>query len=259
MRIGRVLRLKGHAVVGLAHVILSSPYCCCSSMLLEWLISDEVSLLVSIASHLPKCQHLVLVWNEITLAAGLRSLNLVELWIVSCTVATLCYLLHDLWVAFGLLLVRLLGCDDDIWGWHVAFVCTALWMVPTRLHARFVSDRFVVDYIALFDYCRRRSLMHHGLIRSRFWLGSLTFYRCCHLNLIIPWIGVCDVWVVDLLPLGLEESIIAWQVPYMRLVCLCWLISRVLRVVVSCLLILVGLSCIASTNSCIDLLLELLC
>ena len=174
LRIGRIRRSKGHAVVRLVHVILSGRSCCCR-MLLERLVSDKVSLLVSIATPLPKCQHLVLVWNKITLAASLRSLNLVELWIVSCTVATLWYLLHDLWVAFGLLLVRVLGCDDDIWVWHVAFVCAALGGVSTRLHARFISDRFVMDYIALFYYCRRRSLMHHGLIRCSLWLRSLTF------------------------------------------------------------------------------------
>ena len=78
------------------------------------------------------------------------------------------------------------------------------------------------------------------------------------MNLIVPWIRVRYVWVGDLLPLGLEESIIARQMPYMGLVRLRWLISCVLRVVVSRLLILVGLSSIASTNSCIDLLLELL-
>ena len=78
------------------------------------------------------------------------------------------------------------------------------------------------------------------------------------MNLIVPWIRVCDVWVGDLLPLGLEESIIARQMPYMGLVRLRWLISCVLRVVVSRLLILVGLSSIASANICIDLLLELL-
>ena len=230
-------------------------------MLLERLISDEVSLLVSIASRLPERQHLVLVWNEITLAARLWSRNLVKLWSISCsctTAATLWDLLHYLWVAFGLLLVRLLGCNDNIGGWHVAFVSTALWMVPARLHARFVSDSFVMDYIALFYYRSCRSLMHHGLIRSSFWLGSLAFYRRWHLNLIIPWIRVCDVWIVDLLPLGLEERIITWQVPCMGLVRLCWLIGLVLRVMVISLLILVGLSSIASANGCIDLLLELL-
>ena len=76
-----------------------------------------------------------------------------------------------------------------------------------------MPSRFVMNDVALFDDCSCGSLRDQRLVSSLLRLGSLPHFNRCHchlLNVIISRIRVRYVRVGgDLVPLGLEEGIIA--------------------------------------------------